>query len=94
MRIKTKLTLGVGVLFVLIILLSSVGAVYINALKSDTENILVANYNSLQYARFMLSSLEEQSPKAISTFENNLTKQEANRRRKCYNRNTVLLQSL
>ena len=78
MRIKTKLTLGVGLLFVLIILLSSVGAVYINALKSDTENILVANYNSLEYSRFMLSSLEEQSPEAISTFENNLTKQEAN----------------
>ena len=78
MKIKTKLTLGVGLLFVLIILLSSVGAVYINALKSDTENILVANYNSLEYSRFMLSSLEEQSPEAISTFENNLTKQEAN----------------
>ncbi len=78
MKIKTKLTLGVGLLFILIILLSSVGAVYINALKSDTENILVANYNSLEHARFMLSSLEEQSPEAISTFENNLTKQEAN----------------
>lgn len=78
MKIKTKLTLGVGLLFLLIILLSAVGAWYINALKSDTENILVANYNSLEYSRFMLSSLEEQSPKSISTFEDNLAKQEAN----------------
>lgn len=50
MKIKTKLTLGVGLLFILIILLSLVGAFNINALKSDTENILRANYNSLLYS--------------------------------------------
>ncbi len=78
MKIKTKLTLGVGLLFLLIILLGVVGAKYINALKSDTENILVANYKTLEYTRNMLSALEETSPNVIDKFEVNLQKQEKN----------------
>jgi PAS domain S-box-containing protein len=78
MKIKTKLTLGVGLLFVLIILLSVVGAKYINDLKSDTENILVANYNSLEYSRNMLSSLEDGIDKSLLKFEKNLQYQEKN----------------
>ena len=78
MKIKTKLTLGVGLLFILIILLSLVGARYINALKNDTENILVANYKSLEYSRNMLVSLETNTNKAAQKFEINLHKQEQN----------------
>lgn len=78
MKIKTKLTLGVGLLFILIILLSLVGTRYINALKNDTENILVANYKSLEYSRNMLSSLEADTKKASHKFEMNLHKQEKN----------------
>lgn len=78
MKIKTKLTLGVGLLFLLIILLSLVGTKYINELKSDTENILVANYNSLEYSRNMLTAFEEYTEKAINKFETNLRKQEKN----------------
>lgn len=78
MRIKTKLTLGVGLLFLLIILLSLVGARYINELKTDTENILVANYNSLEYSRNMLTSLEDGTEKAFLKFETNLQNQEKN----------------
>lgn len=78
MKIKTKLTLGVGLLFLLIILLSLVGAKYINELKADSENILVANYNSLQYSRNMLLALEEGSEKAWQTLETNLQNQEKN----------------
>jgi len=78
MKIKTKLTLGVGLLFLLIILLSLVGAKYINELKADSENILVANYNSLQYSRNMLLALEEGSEKAWQTLETNLQYQEKN----------------
>jgi hypothetical protein len=40
MKLKTKLTLGVGLLFVLIVLLSVIGSFYINKLKSDTEKFL------------------------------------------------------
>jgi NtrC-family two-component system sensor histidine kinase KinB len=78
MKIKTKLTLGVGLLFLMILLLSAVGEIYINALKSDTENILVDNYNSLEYANKMLASLEENSPKSWKHFEENLRLQEGN----------------
>ena len=78
MKIKTKLTLGVGLLFMLIILLSIVGAFNINALKSDTENILKANYNSLLYSRNILSVLNNPSEKTIQVIEDNLKKQENN----------------
>jgi NtrC-family two-component system sensor histidine kinase KinB len=78
MKIKTKLTLGVGLLFILIILLSLVGTGNINALKGDTENILVANYNTLEYSRNMLLALEEGSNIDIQKFENYLQNQEKN----------------
>jgi PAS domain S-box-containing protein len=78
MKIKTKLTLGVGLLFLMIILLSVVGAKYINELKADSENILVANYNSLEYSRNMLVALDEGSEKALQKFNINLQNQEKN----------------
>lgn len=78
MKIKTKLTLGVGLLFIMILLLSIVGAYNINALKGDTENILTANYNSLEYSRNMLAALESDAGDATQVFEFNLQKQEKN----------------
>jgi len=78
MKIKTKLNLGVGLLFLLIIILSLVGAFYIFSIKKDTENILKANYNTLEYSRNMLLSLDEinsNEEKAITVFETNLRKQ-------------------
>ncbi len=80
MKIKTKLTLGVGLLFILIILLALVGARYINALKNDTENILVANYNTLEYSRNMLMALDEipGNGDAIQKIQFNLDKQQQN----------------
>ena len=78
MKIKTKLTLGVGLLFLMIILLSAVGALYINALKKDTENILVANYKSLEYSNNMLWALEENTNNSLKEFDLNLKQQEKN----------------
>ncbi|MCF0059232.1 ATP-binding protein [Dyadobacter sp. CY356] len=80
MKIKTKLTLGVGLLFLMIIILSLVAARYINVLKNDTENILVDNYNTLEYSRNMLMSLDQtqRGTKAFLTFEDNLNKQREN----------------
>lgn len=81
MRIKTKLNLGVGLLFVLIIILTMVSAFYIYSIKSDTQNILKANYETLEYSRNMLSSLDEienDETKAIQFFETNLKKQMSN----------------
>ncbi len=78
MKIKTKLTLGVGLLFILILLLTVVGAKYINDLKHDTENILVANYNSLQYANNILGALEQEMPYSFEIIDQNLKLQENN----------------
>lgn len=81
MKIKTKLTLGVGLLFVLIVLLSVIGSVYINKLKSDTEKILTANYNSIEFSKNMLLALdkiETDSAVAIKDFKKNSILQEKN----------------
>lgn len=77
MKIKTKLTFGVGLLFCLIMLLSGVSIWYINDLRKDTGNILMANYNTLEYSRNMLLALDEMNTdqRAVSTFETNLKKQ-------------------
>ncbi|MGZ9675812.1 ATP-binding protein [Flavobacterium sp. GNP001] len=78
MRIKTKLNLGVGLLFGLIIILSLVSAYYVFSIKKDTENILKANYNTLEYSRNMLLSLEKISTDeqaAVAVFESNLKNQ-------------------
>lgn len=81
MRIKTKLNLGVGLLFLLIIILTLVSAFYIFSIKKDTENILKANYNTLEYSRNMLLALDEinaNKENAIITFKENLHKQTQN----------------
>ncbi|KUJ52195.1 sensor histidine kinase [Chryseobacterium sp. JAH] len=81
MKIKTKLNAGVGLLFLMIIILSVLGGWFIYQLKKDTQNILVANYNTLQYSRNMLLSLEEidtQPAFAIKEFRKNLTLQSRN----------------
>lgn len=81
MKLKTKLTLGVGLLFLLIVLLSVIGALYINKLKSDTEKILTANYNSLEYAKNMMLALDKidtDSTRAVKSFEKNNVFQDKN----------------
>lgn len=80
MKIKTKLTLGVGLLFLLIILLSVIGATQINRLASDTENILVANYHTLDYVRMMSNALDnmDADPTARERFEKALKNQKTN----------------
>lgn len=78
MRIKTKLTLGLGLLFTLIIFLGGIGAVYIHFLKLDTRNILHDNYNSLLYAKSMLRALDKSGDTRLVQFEEQLRNQEGN----------------
>jgi PAS domain S-box-containing protein len=81
MRVKTKLNLGVGLLFLLIFILSLVSAYSIFSIKKDTGNILKANYNTLEYSRNMLLSLDDiaiNKNKATAVFEINLKKQKVN----------------
>lgn len=80
MRIKTKITFGVGLLFLLILALATISGWYVYKLKKDTSNILVANYKTLQYSRNMLLALEETAgdKNALDRFQKNLDLQEKN----------------
>lgn len=80
MKIKTKLTFGVGLLFLMIIALAAISGWYVNELKKDTNNILVANYNTIQYSRSMLLALEdiESDNEALDIFQKYLDKQQLN----------------
>lgn len=78
MKIKTKLNLGVGLLFLLIIILSLLSIFYIYSIKKDTQNILKANYETLEYSRNMLLALDEMNTnktQSIQVFQDNLKKQ-------------------
>ncbi|MCC7222984.1 MAG: HAMP domain-containing protein [Chitinophagales bacterium] len=80
MKIKMKITLGVGFLFLLIIILSVVGIKFANQISGETQNILADNYKSIEYSRAMLIALDKLkfSNDAIYNFENNLKLQQQN----------------
>lgn len=80
MKIKTKLNFGVGLLFLLILTLAVTSGWYINQLKKDTNNILDANYNTLQYARSMLLAIEDMpnDKSNVDIFQKQLALQQLN----------------
>ncbi len=80
MKIKPKLILGIGLLFVMIALLTALSSIYVNKLSGDTKNILTANYNTLDYSRQMLIAVNGSitSKEDLASFESNLKKQRAN----------------
>lgn len=90
-RIKTKLSLGLGFLFAVIVLLTVAGLYALNRLSSDAQAVLQDNYITLQFVENMRKSLdtyeaylsdERPAPGAregfIQVFETNLAKQEGN----------------
>lgn len=80
MKIKQKVFSGIGLLFLMIALLTIVSITFVHKLSNETKNILVANYNTLDYSRNMLMSLNNGivQPKEQKIFELNLKKQQAN----------------
>ncbi len=80
MKIKTKLLSSVGLLFTMIVALTVLSVFYINKLSNDTKNILVANYNTIDYSRNMLIAINDDisSSKNINFFEKNLIAQQHN----------------
>lgn len=78
MKLKTKLTLGIGLLFLLLIVLSAVGVRYSYELKSDTDNILVDNYTTIRYMKESLYLLENPNESSLKKFNDVLTNQEKN----------------
>lgn len=80
MKIKSKLRLGLGTLFFLILALGLIAAKHVYTLKDDTENILADNYQTLDYVQHMLLALDEvkTNPEAWKAFDQNLEKQQRN----------------
>jgi NtrC-family two-component system sensor histidine kinase KinB len=80
MKIKTKLAIGSGMLFLLITILSALAIRQVNLLAQDTNNILVANYISLDYARNMYKITDNPilTEDDITTLQSYISKQQKN----------------
>lgn len=80
MKLKTKLSLGLLFLFVVILVFGILGIFYITRLKNDANRIIQNNHETLVYTNHMLRELNriESDPKAIGNFESYLKKQESN----------------
>jgi len=79
-RLKTKLTLGLSFLFIVILSFGILGIFYINRLSNDAKLILKDNHITLKYCNNMLIALEElpADSAALKSFEQNLALQERN----------------
>ncbi|MDR0792697.1 MAG: HAMP domain-containing protein [Chitinophagaceae bacterium] len=80
MKIKTKLILGTGLLFLMISVLTASSILFINKLSGDTKKILVANYNTIEYSRNMLNAMNNgiSDKENILLFQDNLVLQQHN----------------
>src|ERR1700722_3864673 len=79
-RLKTKLSLGLIFLFVVIVLFGVLGLFYINRLSDEGRLVLQNNHESIVYANRMLEALENgpADKNAMEIFRDNLKKQQAN----------------
>ncbi len=79
-RLKTKLSIGLIFLFVVIVLFGVLGLVSINRLNNEGRQVLQNNHESLVYCNKMLTALENihTHKDAIQTFSDNLKKQQHN----------------
>jgi len=82
MKIKNKLRLGFGFLFLVVLFFGVLSLFYINEISKSAEVVLKDNYESLRYTRDMRKILDEHNlplnPEAISAFETELKKEENN----------------
>lgn len=80
MRIQRRITLGIGVLFAMILLLGVLSVSYVRQLSEATGTILADNYNSLQYAGDMLRTLNVTGQDSLSrqALRRSLALQQAN----------------
>jgi NtrC-family two-component system sensor histidine kinase KinB len=81
MSIKTKVTLGVLFLFVMILSIGGLSLYYMQELSQDSKNILTDNYETLQYTKEIIAQLDRlktDSANAIQHIEKNVALQENN----------------
>jgi NtrC-family two-component system sensor histidine kinase KinB len=70
MLIKTKLSLGLGFLFIIIFILAGFCSYYVGKSAQDADNILKDNYVSIVYSRNMLSALDDMNNSLSSNIFN------------------------
>ncbi len=89
MRIKTKISLGVALLFAMILTLAFLGIFNLHRVTNDMGSLLSDNFKSVGYAKNMLQSLDDirnlddKNPSLptetlLANFEKNLVNQEKN----------------
>ena len=80
MRLKTKLIIGLGFLFIVILVFGILSIASINRLKNNSEKVLKNNYETLVYNNNMLEALNKlpADTSAWKVFEDNLLEQQAN----------------
>jgi len=82
MKIRKKLFVGFGLLFVVVMFFGAASIYYIEQISESAKVTLKNNYNTLTFTRDMRSILDEDdlplSPKAATIFNNALRKQESN----------------
>jgi nitrogen fixation/metabolism regulation signal transduction histidine kinase len=82
MRIKTKLLIGFGLLFLVVVFFGIVAVYYIDDISEYSKVTLKNNYNTLTFTRAMREALDENylplPAKAVAAFDNALKKQENN----------------
>jgi hypothetical protein len=70
MVLKTKLSLGIGFLFIIIFALAGFCSYYIQKLSYESDNILKNNYNSIVYSKNMLLALDDMNTSMSSSIIN------------------------
>jgi len=82
MKIKTKLLLGFGLLFVVVVFFGVVSVYYIEDISEHSKSSIKNNYETLMFTREMRTQLDENdlplSATAAAAFDNSLKKQEHN----------------
>jgi NtrC-family two-component system sensor histidine kinase KinB len=75
MKIKTKLRLGFGFLFVVVIFFGAISLYYMNKISMSSKVILKDNYESLKFARSMRTILDEHELPLSETASTKFTEQ-------------------
>jgi len=82
MKVKNKLRLGFGFLFIVVLLFGGISLYYINQISNNAKVILKDNYETLNYCRAMRSILDENglplNNELITKFNAELAKEEHN----------------
>lgn len=82
MRVKQKIRLGLGFVFIVVLFFGAISIFFINRLSNSSKVILKNNYQTLSFARGMRSILDESklplSEAAKTAFNAQLVKQEHN----------------